>query len=414
MNSENRIWFVNRFFYPDHSATSQIVSDLAFHLAGRGRQIGVIASRGVYDDPQVVLPAFENHGGVAIHRVARARFGRSKLLGRATDYVGMYGAFAAATARLTRAGDCIVVKSDPPMLSAAIAPVARAKRLTQINWLQDLYPEVALGLGLKALQPVAPLLAAARNASLKFATFNVAIGERMSDRLKRCGAPPERIRIIPNWCEDEAIRPLPRQPNRLREAWGLQDKFVVGYSGNLGRAHEYSTLLDAAEQFRDDPDIVFLFIGGGHLTGTLKSEVERRGLASIFQFRPYQEERLLPLSLSVPDVHWISLRPEMEGLIVPSKFYGIAAAGRPTIAVCDPAGEISTLVERHDCGMVVKPGDGAAFAAAIRPIMRDPKRGAEMGGNARDMLDRSFSRLSCLRKWEDVFATSASPEGARL
>jgi colanic acid biosynthesis glycosyl transferase WcaI len=409
MNSENRIWFVNRFFYPDHSATSQIVSDLAFHLAGQGRQIGVIASRGVYDDPQIVLPAFENHGGVAIHRVARARFGRSKLLGRAIDYAGMYAAFAAATARLTNAGDRIVVKSDPPVLPAAIAPIARAKRLVQINWLQDLYPEIALGLGLKALQPVAPLIAAARNASLKFATFNVAIGERMSDRLKRCGAPPGRIRIIPNWCEDEAIHPLPRQENRLREAWGLQDKFIVGYSGNLGRAHEYATLLDAAERFRDDQNIIFLFIGGGHLTDKMKREIEQRGLASMFQFRPYQEERLLPLSLSIPDVHWISLRPEMEGLIVPSKFYGIAAAGRPTIAVCDPAGEISTLVERHDCGIVVEPGDGAALAAAIRSIMRDPQRGAEMGRNAREMLDRSFSRLSCLQKWEDLFAASANP-----
>ena len=134
----------------------------------------------------------------------------------------------------------------------------------------------------------------------------------------------------------------------------------------------------------------------------------------MFQFRPYQEERLLPLSLSIPDVHWISLRPEMEGLIVPSKFYGIAAAGRPTIAVCGPAGEVSMLVERHDCGIVVTPGDGAAFADAVRSIMRDPARGAEMGRKARDMLDRSFSRLSCLGKWEDVFDASANPEGAPI
>ena len=81
MISANRIWFVNRFFYPDHSATSQISSDLALHLARRRRQIDVIASRGVYDDPTVVLPAFEDHGGVAIHRVSRARFGRDKPLG---------------------------------------------------------------------------------------------------------------------------------------------------------------------------------------------------------------------------------------------------------------------------------------------------------------------------------------------
>ena len=278
MISTNRIWFVNRFFYPDHSATSQLLSDLAFHLAGQGRRIGVIASRGVYDDPKVDLPAFEEYRGVAVHRVSRPRFGRDKLLGRAGDYVGMYAAFAGAAARFTQTGDIIVVKSDPPMLSVAIAPVARAKRLRQVNWLQDLYPEVALELGVQALRPLAPGAGGgARNASLKFAAFNVAIGERMSDRLKLCGAPPERIRIVSNWCDDEAIRSLPRESNPLREAWGLQGKFVVGYSGNLGRAHEYATLLSAAEQLREEENILFLLIGGGHLIGRLQAEIERKG-----------------------------------------------------------------------------------------------------------------------------------------
>jgi colanic acid biosynthesis glycosyl transferase WcaI len=403
---EARIWFVNRFFYPDHSATSQILSDLAFHLARQGRKIGVIASRGVYDDASVVLPAFEECEGVAIHRVSRARFGRSHLLGRAGDYVGMYAAFAAATARLAQRGDRFVVKTDPPLLSVAIAPVAKAKRLTQINWLQDLYPEVALGLGVKALQPLAPLLTTARNVSLKFADSNVAIGELMRDRLEKCGAPPERIAVIPNWCDDRGIQPAPPQSNRLREAWGLQGKFVVGYSGNMGRAHEYMTLIEAAEQLRDE-NIVFLFIGGGHLTGQMRSEIERRELLSLFQFRPYQSASLLPQSLSAPDVHWVSLRPEMEGLIVPSKFYGIAAAGRPTIAVCDPAGEIATLVKRHESGIVVRPGDGAGFAEAIRELARDPRRCMELGRNARIMLDRSFSRLTCLKRWEELLDESA-------
>src|ERR1700678_911145 len=110
--TETRIWFVNRFFYPDHSATSQILSDLALHLARQGRKIGVIASRGVYEDATVVLPAFEEYEGIAVHRVSRARFGRSHLLGRASDYIGMYAAFAAATARLAQRGDRIVVKTD--------------------------------------------------------------------------------------------------------------------------------------------------------------------------------------------------------------------------------------------------------------------------------------------------------------
>ena len=397
------IWFVNRFFYPDHSATSQILSDLAFHLATQGQKIGVITSRGVYDDPRATLPTFEIVKGVAIHRVARSRFGRAKLLGRAVDYVGLYAAFAAAAVRLAKTGDWIVVKTDPPLLSAAIAPVAMAKGLRLVNWLQDLYPEIALGLGLKALRPFAPMLVAARNASLSVAACNVAIGDTMRERLLRSGASPQRVTAIANWCDDAAIRPLAAHDNPLREAWGLQDKFVVGYSGNLGRAHEYQTLIHAAEHLRAQTEIVFLFIGGGALTSGLKSEVEQRGLSNAFHFLPYQDSSLLPQSLALPDIHWISLRPEMEGLIVPSKFYGIAAAGRATIAVADPSGEIGALVERYDCGQAVAPGDGLGLAELIQRLAGDPERRARMGANARAMLDSAFSRKSCLERWEEVF-----------
>ncbi|WP_294533784.1 glycosyltransferase family 4 protein [uncultured Rhodoblastus sp.] len=410
VNNCTRIWFVNRFFYPDHSATSQILSDLAFHLVARGQNVGVITSRDAYDDPSVTLPAFEKINGVAINRVARSRFGREKIIGRAVDYLGLYGAFAAAATRLAKRGDWIVVKTDPPLLSAAIAPVAKAKGLRLVNWLQDLYPEVALGLGLEALKPFAPLLIAARDASLRAATRNIAIGEKMRERLIKSGVNPERVTVIPNWCDNERIRPLAAKDNPLREAWGVGDKFVVGYSGNLGRAHEYQTLIEAAEHLRGETNIVFLFIGGGALTAGLKAEIEKRGLSPAFRFFPYQDARLLPQSLALPDIHWISLRPEMEGLIVPSKFYGIAAAGRPTVAVADLRGEIATLVDTYDCGDAVVPGDSHRLAEIIRLYAYNPERKTRMGNSAREMLERAFSRDFCLKRWENLFAEESPPQ----
>lgn len=406
MHRYPKIWFVNRFFYPDHSATSQILSDLAFHLAAGGLDVGVITSRGAYDDPTIELPALEQIRGVDVHRIARSRFGRRNLFGRAVDYAGIYAAFAAAAAHLARRGDWIVVKTDPPLLSVALAPVAKAKGLRLINWLQDLYPEVALGLGLKFLAPFAPLLTAARNASLRAASRNVAIGEHMRDLLIRSGAQPQRVAVIPNWCDDSAIRPLSANDNPLRAAWGLHDKFIVGYSGNLGRAHEFQTLIGAAEKLRAQTNIVFLFIGGGALIGALKAEIEKRGLSQSFRFLPYQDASLLPQSLALPDVHWISLRPEMEGLIVPSKFYGIAAAGRATIVVADPDGEIGTLVARYDCGETVAPGDSLRLAEVILSHANNPQWQSRMGDNARVMLETAFSREFCLKSWENLFKFS--------
>jgi len=394
--------FVNRFFAPDHSATSQILSDLAFYLAARGKNVAVITSRGLYDNLTIDLPAVETINGVEIYRVCKPRFGRNSIIGRTIDYLTMYHAFAMAVWRLAKRGDCLIAKTDPPLLSVALAPVARSKGLSLINWLQDLYPEIALRLGVRAFAPVAPAFIAARNASLKQAALNVVIGERMQDRLESLGVGRQCIETIPNWCDDERITPRSNDENELRTAWALQGKFVVGYSGNLGRAHEYDTLLAAAEQIRGESDIVFLFVGGGYLTNALKSDVARRGLARMFQFRPYQDAALLPLSLTVPDIHWISLKPAMEGLIVPSKFYGIAAAGRPVIAVTDPEGEIARLVSHHDCGAVVAPGDATGLAASIMTMKNDPQRLARTGRNARGLLETHFRKQQALQCWDQL------------
>ena len=213
--------------------------------------------------------------------------------------------------------------------------MARRRGSRVINWLQDIYPEVATELGVPFIKgPVSALLSSARNASLRKADVNVVVGDRMSEKLSNFGVPSDRTTVIPNWCDDEFDRAYQIGQQPVAGMNGIsRDKFVVGYSGNLGRAHEFETVLAAAERLRDNPDIIFLFIGGGHQITELARRVESQGLGDKFRFLPYQSDEVLKYSLSVPDVHWISLRPAMEGLIVPSKVYGIAAAGRPIIAV---------------------------------------------------------------------------------
>jgi colanic acid biosynthesis glycosyl transferase WcaI len=395
-----RIWIVNRYFWPDHSATSQMASDLAFHLARRGYAVSVITSRGLYEDANADLSAFESQGGVTVHRVGRTHFGRKALGGRALDDVSLCAAFAFALARLAKSGDIVIAKTDPPLLSCAVAAVATPRKLRQVNWLQDLYPEVALGLGVDVLRPVAPLLCAIRDLSLRGGAQNVAIGRLMAGRLQALGLPHSAVTTIPNWNDDDAIRPVDRSNNPLRRSWGLEASFVVGHSGNLGRAHEVETLLGALDHFEDDGSIVFLFVGGGKQFDSLRAEADRRSLKRLMQFRPYQPSALLPHSLGLPDVHWLSLRPEMEGLIVPSKFYGIASAGRGVVAVVQSSGEIGRLVDEAGCGIVVKPGDSRSFAAAVKTLAQEPAQVDAMGLNARLLIDRQFGRARSLAAWE--------------
>ncbi|MDB5583850.1 MAG: hypothetical protein JWR80_9026 [Bradyrhizobium sp.] len=399
-----RLLFVNRFYYPDHSATAQILTDLAEALAARGWDVGVIASRLRYDDATALLPARDVHAGVTIRRVWSSRFGRAGLVGRAIDYLSFYITAFFAILATARRGDLVIAKTDPPLLSVVAIVAVRLRGATLINWLQDLYPEVAAELGVGVMQgPAGRLLRHLRNASLRRAQLNIAIGERMAECIAAEGVPADQITVMPNWSDETAIRPIARNAVALRAEWGFGDAFVIGYSGNLGRAHEFETLLGAARLLTHREDILFLMIGGGHESARLAARVADEGLADRFRFRPYQPRERLSESLGAADVHWLSLRPEMEGLIVPSKFYGIAAAGRPVVAITDPDGEIARIVRREDCGLVVAPGDSAGLATAIEELARDPARVTAMGDAARAVLEREFGRTDAFARWDRLF-----------
>jgi colanic acid biosynthesis glycosyl transferase WcaI len=158
-------------------------------------------------------------------------------------------------------------------------------------------------------------------------------------------------------------------------------------------------VLGAAERLRDDPRILFLMIGGGKRFDELARIVKERRLDRSFRFVPYQQQKMLPYSLAAPDVHWISLNTGLEGLIVPSKFYGIAAAGKPVIAITASDGELARLVQQHSCGVVITPGDTRALASILSRLASDPVGLAEMGMRARKMLEAQLTRQKGFERW---------------
>jgi glycosyltransferase involved in cell wall biosynthesis len=217
------------------------------------------------------------------------------------------------------------------------------------------------------------------------------------------GVPETRLALIPNWPHEDAIRPMAASESQLRMRLGLDGRFVVGYSGNLGRAHEWKPLFDAASQLRADPGIVFLVGGGGHGYDELQREVASAGLRNV-HFQPYHPLEYLSDSMAAADLHLVSLRPELEALIVPSKFYGIAAAARPIGFIGDPDGELSRLIRDHDCGFSVPTGRGDLLAEAILASARDPERSRRQGASARKLLDQHFSRAAAHDRWHHLLA----------
>jgi glycosyltransferase involved in cell wall biosynthesis len=409
-----RYIFINRFFYPDHSATSQLLTDLAVALAKSGEMVTVICSRQSYDDPQVELTARERHQGVEIVRLWTTRFGRSNLAGRAVDYLTFYLSAAWRLLILTAENDVVVAKTDPPMLSVLAGPIARLRGAKLVNWLQDLFPEVAMAVGPGkdgVMGPVYRFMKVLRDRSLRAADMNVVLGDRMAERVLALGVAPKKISLISNWADARVLRPVLHEENDLRRAWRLNGKFVVGYSGNLGRAHEYETLIDAIARLEDQPPsgppVVWLFIGGGALYEEFALQTARRHLTSVV-FKPYQSRELLSQSLSAADVHLVSLRPELEGLIVPSKFHGITAVKRPTVFIGDTDGEIARLLRLYDCGVTVAPGSGAALARAVHDLAEGPERRTRLGKNARAAFEAAFEQSIAVKHWHQLLTSIAS------
>jgi len=397
-----RLIFVNRFFYPDHSATSQLLSDLAFHLSEAGFDVQILTSRQIYDDSSRDLPASESVRGVQVHRVWATRFGRGRLLPRAIDYLTFYLSATAKLAALADSSTVVIAETDPPLLSVPSALVARLRRAPVVNWTQDLFPEIAQSLGVPGVSLLAPVLRRLRNLSLNLAQTNVVLGDSMALRMRAEGVALDKIDVIHNWSPVEMEPPSGQSvANPLREEWNLGQKFVVGYSGNFGRAHDFATVLDAAAALRDLRHIHFLFVGDGAQRPWVEARVASLELTEA-SLRPYQPLDQLALSLSVPDVHLVSLKPELEGLIVPSKFYSVLAAGRPVLFVGDPKGEIARRIEEAGCGRVFPVGAAAELAAAIRDLAGQPAQVAEMGERARALWASRFQRKHALATWQEL------------
>jgi len=388
-----KIVFVNRYFSPDESATSRMLSDLAFRLAERGLSVAVVTSRQLYEDPTAALPPREVLRGVSVHRVATATRGRSRLAGRALDYASFHVSAGIELLRILSPGDVVVAKTDPPLISVAAARAAAWRGATLVNWLQDLFPEVATVLAPKAMPGwLQKRLLGIRDHSLRVAATNVVLSEGMRARLTARGI--ERSEVIPNWANTVEVTPRTTEQSQTRLRVGLGSCFVIGYSGNLGRAHEFDTLLGAARLLQGDPDIAFLITGGGAKAEGLQAE----NLTNMV-FQDYQPSERLGDSLAAADVHFVSLLPGLEGLIVPSKIYGILAAARPAVFVGDPEGDVARLIRESRCGIAVQVGQSARLASELRMLRDDRQRLEDMGRRARQLALSRYTSEHAVSRW---------------
>lgn len=392
-----RVIFVNRVYWPSTAATAQLLTDLAEGLAARDWDVHVIAAG----------EASTRHNGVTIQRTGGSdRHGG--LVSRAINYGRFRRGAQRQLARLIAPGDVVVVMTDPPLLGAAVTDIVVRRGGRVVHWIQDIYPEILTAhLGALATFPLSPLRAL-RDVAWLAASRCVTLGEAMGQAVASRGIPAGRITIVPNWAPRELHTPAaPAASIARRAAWGMADKFIVAYSGNLGRVHEFTAVLDAAERLKARPDIVFLFIGTGARFAEVSAAARARGLDNL-RLLPPETRADLPAALAAADAQLVTLKPRFARLVYPSKLAGVLAAGRPVLFVGPPDGEIARVLAQGQCGVAIKAGDGELLAATISAWQANDAHRTQLGRNARTVYEREFTFAAALARWSEILRDSTS------
>ncbi len=326
--------------------------------------------------------------GVEVIRVGTARFTRTSHGRRALSYLGLYPQLMWQVWKLGRV-DAVVSMTDPPLQVAAVT-LASCRAKKKIHWAQDVYPELAEELSVIGRGGLlARVLRAVSNWALRRQDEIVVVGRCMRERLIRRGIGAEKIEVIPNWSPVGSVSA--DAVLAVRQKLGWDGKFVALYSGNIGLAHDFETLVGAAKLL-EGAGVTMVFAG----EGPRLEEVKRTtvGMAHV-SFLPPQPKEELGAFLAAADVHLVTVRAGLEGLVVPSKAYGILAAGRPMIYVGPRDSEVACLLDETQAGQVVANGDSTALASML-------KQRAEAPRLPQTVIAEEFALPKALGRWKEI------------
>jgi colanic acid biosynthesis glycosyl transferase WcaI len=378
-----RILFINQYFPPDVSASAYLLGELAEDLA-RHHEVSVLVGRPSYNpEAGTYQPQ-----GVAVHHVRSTAFARSGLLSRAINYLSFLVTSAAAGLRLPRA-DVVVTLTDPPVIGVVGILVAARFRCPHVYICQDIHPDVAVAVG-RADNPLLVWAWRRLNKVVRGrATKIVAIGRDMVEKLEREAVDPSKITFIPNWADENPARE--EDVKAVRAQLGWTDCFVVMHAGNVGLAQRLDAIIDTAERLQTEEDLRIVFLGDGAARDHLEHLVRTRMLRNV-QFIDYLPKDQAQTLIAAADLHLISLAAGLWGCAVPSKVYGILAAGKPIVAAVQGRSEVALILTEAGCGERVEPGDGPALADAILRVRASGS--AQLGEAGRTLFSRRYTRTT--------------------
>lgn len=406
-----RFLLINQYYAPDYAATAQQMADLCERLVAAGHEVHVISSQALYDGRDIALSAEETINGVHVHRVKISTSARRRFRERLMGYMSFYwNAFMRAHS--LPCPDVVVTLTTPPMISLLGMWLRLLRRSRFVYWVMDVYPDIATLAGvLSPWSPITWVWGALARLSYAAANTVVVLGSDMKRALMGKGVPERKIQVIQSWASGVEIHPLPAEKNAFRRDHIDPAAFTLMYSGNMGTCHCFESVVEGIRSMGEGEPFRFLFVGSGKREAELREQLETH--KTQVQFLPYQDRSMLSHSLSAPDAHLVTLEPTYDGLLVPSKLYGIMAAARPVVFIGSANNEVAAILAEARCGIRVEPNDPQGFVEAMRHLAAHPEEAQAMGERGRRYFERWFESDRACERFIRLLEETATRPGWR-
>ena len=310
--------------------------------------------------------------------------------------------FKGVFAKDARSCDVMFISSTPPIQGAMAGLVKKCRRdhIPMVYNLQDIFPDSLVGTGLaKKGGLLWKIGRVVENFTYRNADKIIVISQDFKRNIMAKGVPEEKIEVIYNWVDENAVQPVAKAENPLYEEFGLsREAFTVVYAGNLGNAQNIGIILDAAKRFNDG--VQFVIFGTGGLEEEIRRRIAEEGLTNV-RLLPLQPYERVSQVYSLGDACVVSCKEGLAGSAMPSKTWTIMSCGRPVIASFDE-GELKEIIESGPCGVFTHAGKVEEFVVAVRSLMADRERCEEMGSNARRFILENLTREVGTRKYVEV------------
>jgi glycosyltransferase involved in cell wall biosynthesis len=400
-----RILVLNLYYPPDTSATAKMAAAFVEPLAAK-HEVTLICGRPSYDPTDRRawrLWQSERLKGVTVVRVGSTDYPRTQMARRVLNYLS-YVVLSVPRAIFAQC-DVVLAMTDPPFEGIVGAFVAMLKGKPFVYNIRDLYPDMALGGSIVPPGLLARVWEILHRWALHRATRVIVLGEDMKARIVAKGVPAERVSIVRDGVETAAISSAaPELDSEVISAIRSGFRFVLLHAGNLGFYGAWQTLLAAARELEGD-GVGLVFVGDGAQRASLEAAAAR---SANVRFLPFFPSNKIASVLAAGDAHVITIKRGLEGVVVPSKLYGILAAGRPIVALASQQTDAASLGARYGFGVAADPDNPAQLVAIVRALLCDPARLAEMGTAARTSASR-YARANETLKFQQILEEAGQP-----